>query len=237
MKLLVTMMLILCLSLTFAQESDLPATFEDNPDTLPPMDTSADLPTNDDIPDLPSEEQSKQVLKYLEEAENNYRGILEDEKPGEVRSTERRIDSNRELKESQDSKLKDSKEQLRQMKQEYLFRYNNLKKSYEAKRIDKKTYERELERLAQKYDFQSSDLRTDVDFYSKASAETSERLKTLEEKNRINRLMLDQYQKKKLDATKKDKQRDLYKLELFAKQIKNLGCFAPRNSWKNGDIK
>jgi len=179
-----------------------------------------------------NEEKSNQISQYFEEALKNYEDILNQERSSEVKTSERRIENNIELLKRHRQSLNTSESDLRKMRVEYMERYLLLKNSYEKGRIDKKTYQQQLEKLAQDYRFRMNSALSDRDFYKNEAQKTQERLKELEEFNRINKIVLAQE-----GALMPKEQQPLNEFEKIISDIQQLGCFEVKNFCASPEFK
>jgi hypothetical protein len=202
------------------------------PDPVQPV-NPAEVPTGDNMPAPLDEEKSRQISRYFEEALQNYRDILGQQETAEIETTEKRIGSNQKLLDDQKQKLDTSKTALRKVQLEYIRRYLALKNSHQQGAIDKKTYEAELDKLGREYKFQVSSLTGDVGFWKGQQGKTSQRLKTLQDVNRINRIMLD----KKGVKSPQNQQRQPTELDNLVQRIQTIGCFQEKNMWTATEIK
>lgn len=198
-----------------------------------PENPKVEQPATDNAtpPEL-DEEKSRQISRYFEEALQNYRDILGQQETAEVETTEKRIGSNERLMEDQQKKLDTSKTALRKVQLDYIRRYLAIKNSYQQGAIDKKTYEFELDKLGREYKFQIDSLTKDVSFWKSQQGKTAGRLKTLQDVNRINRIMLDKKGIKTPQA-----QRQPTELENMVSRIQSIGCFQVKNQWAAPEIK
>jgi hypothetical protein len=186
---------------------------------------SSELPKVNSFPPELTDEQSKQISNYFDEALKNYEEILNDQKASEVRNTDRRIESNKQLLEQHKKNLGQSETELRAVKLEYLRRYQALKTAYEQGNIDKKIYQRELNKMAEEYRYKVANLSSDRDFYQGQTKEASDRLKSLEEQQRVNKIILSQEQwNQNINAPKKE-ERPKTELEKMVQDIRSLQCF------------
>jgi len=212
---------------TSAPEAETPVQPVEPPTVQPGMDMKK---WEEQLPQPMSEEKSQQISKYFEEALQNYEEILSQEKASEVKTTEKRIEANARLLEEQKGKLSASEAALRKMRLEYTQRYLMLKNSFEKGRIDKKTYDRELEKIAQEYRFKMGTFVSDRDFYKGEATKTEERLRGLEEYNRINRIVMEQE-----GGPKPEKPMNAF--ESLMQEVKALGCFETRNFCTSPEFK
>lgn len=223
---------------------------KDSPDTglsgelKADYDSSSDFvfPKADDLPAPLDEEKSKKISQYFDEALKNYEDILGGREKREIDTTEKRIGSNRKLLEEQKHRLEASESTLQDVKGEYLRRYLALKNSHDQGNIDEETYHRELDQLARTYVYQLETLGDDVKFYRSESDKTGSRLQTLEEINRINRILMEQQQQQhSLEAEAEAEveappARLPNALEQLMQRIEASGCFRDRNGWDSPDI-
>ena len=165
----------------------------------------------------------------------NYEEILGQEKDSEVKITEKRIDTSLKLLDEHKDKLSASETGLRKVKLEYVRRYLVLKNAHEQNRIDKKTYEMELDKLAREYQNKVNSLTSDTSFYKEEVKKTSEVLKELQEAHRINKIFLEKEEAEKPVPVIPPKQ--LTKLESFMESIKKTGCFQVRNFCESPEFK
>jgi len=226
-------------TLAFAQD---PQVFPDDQEIVPAESNSAssdekEAPqegnldqTLQEVPVM-SEEKSRQISEYFEEALRNYEDILGQERSSEVRTTERRIENNIELLKQHRQNLGASETELRKIRLEYMERYLLLKNSFEKGKLDKKTYQKQLEQLAQDYRFKMSALVSDRDFYQGEAKKTEERLQELEEFNRINKIVLSQE-----GVAMPQEQQPPNEFEKIIWDIRKLGCFEFKNFCKSPDI-
>lgn len=222
--------IILCLFATMIYSQDM--TFEDLMNSAPKDELpttgnlySSELPQVNSFPPELTDEQSKQISNYFDEALKNYEEILNDQKASEVRNTDRRIESNKQLLEQHKKNLGQSETELRAVKLEYIRRYQALKTAYEQGNIDKKIYQRELNKMAEEYRYKVANLSSDRDFYQGQTKETSERLKSLEELQRVNKIILSQEQLNQSINSPKKQEKPLTELEKMMQDIRSLQCF------------
>lgn len=235
-----TMCLILAISLA-AQNKDpneLPTEFNKPTSDKPANDKTNEMPqlepgkdigkaVEDALPPALSEEKSKQISRYFEEALKNYEEILSQEKSSEVKTTDKRIESNMKLLDEYNQKLSVSETGLRKIKLEYVRRFLILKNAHTTGRIDKKTYEAELEKLAREYQFKINTVASDAGFYKGEVKKTSEILKELQEAQRINKIFLAKEESEK--PVQAAPQRKLTQLEKLVAGFRQSGCFEVRN--------
>ncbi len=179
-----------------------------------------------------NEEKSKQISQYFEEALKNYEEILGQERSSEVRTTERRIENNIELLKQHRQSLSTSESDLRKLRMEYMERYLMLKNSAEKGKIDKKTYQQQLGKLAQDYQFRMNAVLSDRNFYQDQAQKTEERLKELEEFNRINKIVLAQE-----GVSMPKEQQPPNEFEKIIQDIRQLGCFEIKNFCSSPEFK
>jgi len=186
------------------------------------------------MPEPLSEEQSKQISDYFEEASNNYREILDGRPEAEVRNLENRIGQNQMLLEENRSKLSHSEAELRKIKLVYIRQFLVVKNAYKKGYIDKATYNTRLQKLAKEYEFKVQGTASDVDFYQGEFTKTKTRLGKLNESNRINKILINQ----QLGGRKKQaKQRPLTELEKMMQRLQSIGCFEAKDVWTAKDRK
>ena len=205
-------------------------------DAPPQLDPGKDISKLEEaLPPALDEEKSKQISRYFEEALKNYEEILGQEKNTEVKTTEKRIDVNLKLLDEHQQKLSASETGLRKVKLEYVRRFLVLKDAFTKERIDKKTYEKELEKLGKDYQFKINALASDTNFYKGEVKKTTEVLQELQEANRINKIFLAKEEAQKAPAVKP--QRQLTQLELLMKSIRQTGCFEVKNFCASPEFK
>jgi hypothetical protein len=187
-----------------------------------------------EMPATLDEEKSKQISNYFDEALQNYRDILEERDKAEMETTEKRIDNNKKLLEEQKDKLTVSKTSLRKIQVEYIRRFLILKNFMEQGKIDKKTYEQELGKLAREYKFQLDSLSKEVEFRKTQMTSTVDRLKTLQELERMNKILVSQKEKKTVKPSLSANATDLEKL---VQKLSSMGCFEVKNFWQAPEIK
>ncbi len=224
-------MIFLCIFVIFCSHSycqEQPLTFDEfinKSNTI-----TSDLPSSEQVeqslPPVLSEDQSEQISQYFEEALKNYEDILNDQQAAEVRTTEKRIESNRQLLQQHQQSLGKSETTLRQVKLEYIRRFQALKSAKEQGLLDEKTYNQQLAKMAEEYRYKVANLTSDRDFYKGQTDKTEARLKNLEELQKINKIVLSQEQ----DLNPQTKpQRPLTELEKMMQGIRALQCFENKN--------
>ena len=107
-----------------------------------------------------------------------------------------------------------------------------LKNSFEQGSIDKALYDRELQKLAREYKFQIDSLSSDVNFWKGQQGKTDERLKTLDELNRINKIVLNKKPTKPTAPGQKKTE-----LEATVAKLQSIGCFQVGDVWTEPEIK
>lgn len=203
------------------------------------------LPQKEQMPAALDEEKSKQISRYFDEALKNYEEILGSREEREIKTVEKRIDSNKELLDKSTTKLSETENILRRMKGQYLRRYLALKSSHEQGNIDKATYENQLDKLAQEYVHQLENLEDDASYYRDEKEKTRARLETLQEINRINGIIQAQQQRDdELDieqaggpqGSRQEPERIPTQLELLMFRIEAAGCFQDQDVWRSPHI-
>lgn len=202
-----------------------------NPDAETWQKTSSEWEKN--MPSM-DEEKSKQISRYFEEALKNYEDILENQKDSEVKTTEKRIENNIRILEEYQKNLGTSETTLRKVKLEYMRRFLVLKNSFSQNRIDKATYEKELQKMAQEYSYKVSSLTSDRNFYQTEAKKASERLKALEELNRINKIILTH---EKGTPEESEPPRQLTEIEKLLEGIREIGCFEAKDFCHSPEFK
>ena len=230
MKLFI-MILCLLLSLSLvAQDNKEQPLQEPNQDAKKWQETSGQWQKNETSPI--DEEKSKQISRYFEEALNNYEEILGDQKDAEVRTTDKRIEANVDLLDGYQKKLSTSENSLRKIKLEYMRKFLVLKNSFTENRIDKATYQKELQKIAEEYTYKVKSLSSDRDFYQKETQKTSERLNALQELNRINKIIINN--DKPVSEEQAHKMTDL---ERLLDGVNQMGCFEVKNFCLSPELK
>ncbi|NUM35686.1 MAG: hypothetical protein HUU50_14155 [Candidatus Brocadiae bacterium] len=226
--------MILCLSLGFslAAQNNNPEQplQEPNQDAKKWQETSDQWQKNDPSP--VDEEKGKQISRYFEEALKNYEEILGDQKDAEVRTTEKRIEANVDLLDGYQKKLSTSENSLRKIKLEYMRKFLVLKNSFAENRIDKPTYQKELQKVGDEYTYKVKSLSSDQEFYQKETQKTSERLKALQELNRINKIIINNDKPVPEEAPRK-----LTDLERLLEGVNQMGCFEVKNFCLSPELK
>ncbi len=180
-----------------------------------------------------SKEDSNKISRFFEEAAKNYEEILSNRPQAEVNAASRRIGTNKELLQSNKAKLNDSESALRKLKLEYIRRFLIIKNAHKNNSFDENTYNRELAKLAKQYEHRVRSLSEDVVFYNKEVDETQDRLKALEELNRINKII----HHKDIIAKPEKPKKPLTELEKMVNQLQSIGCFEVNDVWTSPDIK
>ena len=225
--------LFLCLILTASVAAQIPgAPEEKKQDNIPapPGDPTAEVKKEaTKLEDLPSldKDKTEKISRYFDEALKNYADILGDEKTSEVQTLDKRIGNNAQLLQDQQGKLSKSESELRQLKLEYVKRYQVLKSAHTKGHIDKETYDGELQKLARDYQFKVNSFSSDREFYQDELGQTKTRLKKLQETNRINRMFLAKEEAARL--TPQGRKKQLTELEKLMHSIRKTGCFAVKN--------
>jgi hypothetical protein len=180
-----------------------------------------------------TEEESRQISRFFEEASKNYEDILNNRPDAEVKTSNQRINSNKELLQENSAKLNHSEGSLRKLKLEYIRRFLIIKKAYENKSFSKETYEKELEKLAKQYEYRVRTMTEDVNFYKGEVNKTDDRLKSLEELNRINKIMYRHHHQEDPEKPKKS----ATELEKMVDRLQSVGVFEVKDVWKAPDVK
>ncbi len=201
-----------------------------NPETQKMQETSDQWEKN--MPSAMDEEKGKQISRYFEEALKNYEEILGDQKDAEVRTTEKRIEANVDLLDGYQKKLSTSEHSLRKIKLEYMRKFLVLKNSFAENRIDKATYQKELQKVGDEYTYKVKSLSSDKEFYQKETEKASERLKALQELNRINKIIINN-DKPALE----EQPRKLTDLEKLLDGVNKMGCFEVKNFCLSPELK
>lgn len=191
--------------------------------------------SDSELPPPPSKDKSKKINEYLGEALKNYEKILDERDTEEVKTTDKRIKSNKQLLQDHEKSLDESKQILRKFKSASLKRFMALKNAYNQGKIDKKTYDEEVKKLNNNYKFKRNALNKDISFYKEENTKTQKRLKGLQELNRINKIVLKQNEKEK--KRPQAKKVPLSSLEQLSRGIKKIGCFKVQNFCSSSEIK
>jgi hypothetical protein len=197
---------------------------------LPTVNPGEDIQKSieDDLPAELSEEKSKQISRYFEEALKNYEDILSSERSSEVRTTSQRLEKNIQLLEEHKSKLGQSETGLRKLKLEYVRRFLILKNAYTQGKFTQKMYEDELDRLGREYQAEVNTLMGDTKFYQGEVNKTQKTIAELEEYQRVNNIFLEKEELEK--GYNPAPAKKLSPLEgLISSMHKVPGCFEIRN--------
>lgn len=190
------------------------------------------------LPASLDENKSKQISNYFDEALKNYEDILGSVETSDIETGKKREIKNREILKEKQTLVNQSEARLRQLKKEYLQRYLTLKNSYEQGRLDKKIYHQQLDKLAKDYSYQIKSLKEDIEYNRVQSEKTSERLKTLEELNRINTILMEQEGRTpKAEIVPAEPKRIPTDIEFVIPRIEAAGCFKKKDFWTASDIK
>lgn len=184
------------------------------------------------------EKNHKEIMKHYDEAEKNYDSILGREKESTIETMEGRIDNNRKLLTDQSGKLTKAQSDIRRLRLIYLNQCLRLQNELKEGKIDQKIYDKKIAELSSKYQFDISDKKQDVSYYSSQKGETQDRLKKLGEETRLQKILLEQEQKDNPPPPAEEKpQRKLTDLEQFMARIQGMSCFKPQFIWDAPEIK
>ena len=156
--------------------------------TVPPRKQISLAPTGETVT---SREEAEEIGKNFREALANYGDILGAERTATMRNLDRRVARNEQLLARHSGELARYRDLVRRARIDYSRQLLAARAMKRGGRLSEEGYARRARELAAEYSFRMKEFEKDIEFYRTESESTNERLETLQEEVRYQRMIVD----------------------------------------------